>query len=129
MVLPEDTDSPPEIYKSYAFSVGLMIAYSIFQTNNKGGDAPNNLYADTSKLPEFLKAAIDLCSQEDKEIPENKELFKVFLEDLLETDVKKRRNPKELLIYKWIIESDKLDYEEYQRELEENERAKQKEKE
>ncbi len=126
--------SPPEtetteIYKSYAFSVGLMIVYSILQTNNKGGDVPNNLYADTSKLPELIKTAVDLCYKEGKEKPENKELFKVFLEDLLETDVKKRRSPKELLTYKWIIESDKLDYEEYQRELEENERAKQKEKE
>jgi len=126
--------SPPEtettdIYKSYAFSVGLMIVYSILQTNNKGSELPNNIYADTSKLGDLIKTAVDLCYKEGKEKPENKELFKVFLEDLLEVNIAKRRSPQELLTYKWIIESDKLDYEEYQRELEENERAKQKEKE
>jgi len=126
--------SPPEtqtsdIYKSYSFSVGLMIVYSILQTNNKGGEFPNNIYADQSKLKDLIQSAVDICYKEGKEKAENKELFKVFLEDLLEVDVAKRRSAKDLLTYKWIIESDKLDYEEYQRELEENERAKQKEKE
>jgi len=126
--------SPPEsqsneIYKSYSFSVGLMILYAIFHTNGKGAEFPNNIYADPSKLPELIKTAVDLCYKEGKEKPENKELFKVFVEDLLELNIEKRRSPKELLQYKFLTESEKLDYEEYQRELEENERAKQKEKE
>lgn len=126
--------SPPEttsgdIYKSYSFSTGLMILYAVLSTNGKGNEFPNNIHADASKLGDLIKQAVDLCYKEGKEKPENKELFKVFLEDLLEVNLDKRRSAKELLTYKWIIESDKLDYEEYQRELEENERAKQKEKE
>ena len=126
--------SPPEnqsteVYKSYSFTVGLMILYAILQTNNRGSEFPNNIHSDVSKLGDLIKTAVDLCYKEGKEKTENKELFKVFLEDLLEVALDKRRSPKELLTYKWIIESDKLDYEEYQRELEENERAKQKEKE
>lgn len=126
--------SPPEteskdIYKSYSFSVGLMILYAIYNTNNKAAEFPNNLHSDTSKLQELIKTTVDLCYKEGKEKPENKELFRVFLEDLLEVNIDKRRSASDLLSYKWIIESDKLDYEEYQRELEENERAKQKEKE
>jgi hypothetical protein len=125
---PPETEST-EIYKSYAFSVGLMILYSICYTNNKANEFPNNIYADLSKLSSLINTAVDLCYKEGKEKPEHKDLFRYFLEDLLEKDVEKRRSPKELLTYKWILESDKLDYEEYQRELEENERAKQKEKE
>jgi len=106
-----------------------MILYAILQTNNRGTEFPNNIHSDVSKLGDLIKTAVDLCYKEGKEKTENKELFKVFLEDLLEVALDKRRSPKELLTYKWIIESDKLDYEEYQRELEENERAKQKEKE
>ena len=126
--------SPPEtqsndIYKSYGFTLGLMILYSIYSTNGKSSEFPNNIHADTSKLADLIKGAVDFCYKEGKEKPENKELFKVFLEDLLEVAPEKRKTARELLSYKWIIESDKLDYEEYQRELEENERAKQKEKE
>mmetsp|Transcript_318 Transcript_318/g.298 ORF Transcript_318/g.298 Transcript_318/m.298 type:complete len:343 (-) Transcript_318:339-1367(-) len=126
--------SPPEndskdIYKSYLFSVGLMILWAIYTTNNKGGEFPNDVHANTGKLGDLIKNAVDICYKEGKEKPEHKELFKVFMEDLLEVSVDKRRSAKELLTYKWIIESDKLDYEEYQREVEENERAKQKEKE
>jgi len=126
--------SPPEsdskdIYKSYSFSVGLMILWAIYTTNNKANEFPHDLHSNTNKLAELIKNAVDICYKEGKEKPEHKELFKVFLEDLLEPNLDKRRSAKELLTYKWIIESDKLDYEEYQREVEENERAKQKEKE
>jgi len=125
---PPETDSK-DVYKSYSFSVGLMILWAIYTTNNKGGEFPVDVHSNTNKLSELIKNAVDICYKEGKEKPEHKELFKVFLEDLLEPNADKRRNAKELLTYKWIIESDKLDYEEYQREVEENERAKQKEKE
>ena len=126
--------SPPEneskdIYKSYSFSVGLMILWAIYSTNNKQSEFPTDIHSNTNKLSDLIKNAVDICYKEGKEKPEHKELFKVFLEDLLEPNIDKRRTAKELLTYKWIIESDKLDYEEYQREVEENERAKQKEKE
>ncbi len=126
--------SPPEtsskdIYKSYSFSVGLMIVSAILHTNGKGGEFPNNIYADTSKLKQLIQTAVDLCYKEGKEKNENKELFQVFLEDLLEVDINKRQSVANLLNYKWISESERLDFEEYNRELEENERAKQKEKE
>jgi hypothetical protein len=126
--------APPEsetndLYKSYAFSVGLMILWAIYTTNNKGGEFPSDIHKDTSKLSEIIKNAVEICYKEGKEKPDHKDMFKVFLEDLLEPNVEKRRKASELLTYKWIVESDKLDYEEYQREVEENERAKQKEKE
>jgi hypothetical protein len=118
-----------DIYKSHSFTVGLMILWAIYTTNNKGNEFPHDIHANASKLSDLIKNAVDICYKEGKEKPEHKELFKVFLEDLLEPNLEKRRSAKELLTYKWIIESDKLDYEEYQREVEENERAKQKEKE
>jgi len=126
--------SPPEaettdLYKSYAFSAGLMVLWAIYHTNSKPGDFPKNIWEDHSKLPELIKNAVEICYKEGKEKPEHKDLFKVFLEDLLDPKLSSRRSAKELLTYKWIVESDKLDYEEYQREVEENERAKQKEKE
>jgi len=117
------------LYKGYSYSVGLMILWAIFVTNNKAGEFPEDCHKDSKKVGELIKTAVDLCYKEGKEKPEHKELFKVFLEDLLEPAADKRKNAKELLTYKWIIESDKLDYEEYNREVEENERAKQKEKE
>lgn len=126
--------APPEaetsdLYKSYAFSVGLMILWAIYNTNGKGGDFPTDLHKDQSKLTETIKNAVEICYKEGKEKSEHKDMFKIFLEDLLEPNMDKRRKASELLTYKWIVESDKLDYEEYQREVEENERAKQKEKE
>lgn len=126
--------SPPEIessniYKSYSFSIGLMILYAVYSTHGKVAEFPTKIYADQSKLKDLIKTGVDLCYKEGNGKAEHKELFKVFLEDILEVDINKRRTPKELLTYKWIIESDKEDYAEYQREVEENEKAKQKEKE
>jgi len=124
---PEDSAKDlAALYRAYSFSTGLMILWAIMQTNGKGNEFPNNLYANTTKIPDLIKSAVDICYKDGKEKTEHKELFKVFLEEIL-TD--RSRGAKELLTFKLIIESDKLDYEEYQREVEENERAKQKEKE
>jgi hypothetical protein len=124
---PEDSAKDlAALYRAYTFSTGLMILWAILQTNGKGNEFPTNLYANTNKIGDLIKTAVDICYKDGKEKTEHKELFKVFLEEIL---LDRSRGAKELLTFKWIIESDKLDYEEYQREVEENERAKQKEKE
>jgi hypothetical protein len=125
---PPETDTP-NIYKSYSFTVGLMILYAIYSTHGKAAEFPTKIYSDHSKLKELIKNGVELCYKEGNGKAEHKDLCKVFLDDLLEVDVNKRRTAKELLSYKWIIESDKEDYAEYQREVEENEKAKAKEKE
>jgi len=125
----KDAKDLAALYRAYTYSVGLMILWAIFVTNNKANEFPEDCHKDTKKVGDLIKTAVDLCYKEGKEKPEHKEMFKVFLEDLLEPTSDKRKSAKELLTYKWIIESDKLDYEEYNREVEENERAKQKEKE
>jgi len=126
--------SPPEtetndLYKSYAFSVGVMILWAIYTTNGKGGEFPQDLWNNPNKVGEYIKTAVDICYKEGKEKPDHKDYFRVFLEDLMKPKLADRLELDNLLKYKWIVESDKLDYEEYTREVEENERAKQKEKE
>merc|ERR1711907_786272 len=64
--------SPPEndskdIYKSYLFSVGLMILWAIYTTNNKGGEFPNDVHANTGKLGDLIKNAVDICYKEGEE--------------------------------------------------------------
>jgi len=126
--------SPPEkeskeIYKSYAFSTGLMVLWAVFKTYNKEGEFPNNIHSNPSKLKELIKTVVDLCYKEGKGKAELKDPFDTFLSSLLEPDIGKRESPKELLKYKWISECDKLDDDEYRKECEAYEEAKKKEKE
>eukprot|EP00330_Aristerostoma_sp_ATCC50986_P010629 CAMPEP_0114588806 /NCGR_PEP_ID=MMETSP0125-20121206/11423_1 /TAXON_ID=485358 ORGANISM="Aristerostoma sp., Strain ATCC 50986" /NCGR_SAMPLE_ID=MMETSP0125 /ASSEMBLY_ACC=CAM_ASM_000245 /LENGTH=338 /DNA_ID=CAMNT_0001785399 /DNA_START=9 /DNA_END=1025 /DNA_ORIENTATION=+ len=122
--------SPPEnessnIYKSYGYSAGLMTLYAILATNNKKDDFSNS----HDKVGDMIKAAAALIYKEGCRKPEHKDFFITFFEDLMAKDVEKRVSAKELLTYKWITECHRLDYEEYQRQLEEIKREKEKEKE
>jgi len=126
--------SPPEIetkdlYKSYSFSLGLMLAWVILATNNRVSEFPSDIYTNTNKILELINTVVGIAYKEGSPNQQLKELFKVFLEDLLQVQEDKRKSAKDLLSYKWIIESDKLDYEEYKKECEEYQKALAKERE
>lgn len=106
-------NEPKDLYKSYAFSVGLMALYAIFLTNGKGSEFPADLHSKTQHIGGLLQTAINILYKEGSKKPEHKELFKVFMEDLLQVDETKRVSPKDLLSYKWLNECHRLDYEEY----------------
>jgi len=126
--------SPPEtetkdIYKSYSFSLGLMLIWVLFETNNKAAEFPKDLYTNPDIIGNLIQACVEIAYKSGAPNQQLKESFRVFLEDLLQVNQDKRKNAKELLTYKWIIESDKLDYEEYKKECEEYQKALAKEKE
>lgn len=114
--------SPPEteskdIYKSYSFSLGLILIWTIYATNKNEEQFPKAVHSNPSVIPDIIQYAVNtLYKSQNLEL---KDLFKIFLEELLQVDIAKRRSAKELLTFKWIIEGDKLDYQEYQKECSE----------
>ncbi len=126
--------SPPEtessdIYKSYGFTMGLLMVWGILYTNNKQGDFPDNVHQNTGSIENLIKTAVNTLYKEGAANQQQKESLQVFLEEVLQADIGKRKTAKELLTFKWIVESDKLDYEEYKKECDEYERAVAKERE
>ena len=124
--------SPPEtessrIYRSFGYSAGLMVLYAIYNTHKRGDDFPAAFYKDLSQVKDVINTAANLLYKSEKDV-DMKELFIVFLEDLLRPNTEDRPDAKELLTYKYIMLCDQQDYEEYTKEFQENERAKQKAK-
>jgi len=122
--------SPPEtesldIYKSYSFSAGLMVLYSIYVTNGKLGLFPTNIYEDQKHIKDYINEGATLLYKDNSDT-EKKLLFINLFFDILEPDLKKRKTAKDLLSYTYFKEYEKLDYDEYLKEIEENEKAKQK---
>lgn len=132
--------SPPEtetqnIYRSYLFSLGLMILYAIFYTNDKADMFPLDLYNQPKKIKGLIPQAIQLLHKKkgakngekkpsaiDKVLGifkpgSKKTALNGFLEDLLEVDFLKRKTPRELLSSAYILKYDELDYKEYKKEV------------
>jgi len=125
---PPETESK-EIYKSYSFTMGLLMIWGILATNNKLGEFPDNIHSNTGGIDALIKSAVSTLYKEGSANQQQREALQVFLEEVLQADIGKRKSAKELLTFKWIVESDKLDYEEYKKECDEYEKAVAKEKE
>jgi len=128
------------IYKSYCFSVGVMILYAIFYTNNKADAFPLDLYNQQKKIKGLIPQAIELLHKK-KGVPGEKKskgiarifgIFKPgskktalngFLEELLEFDINKRKTAREMLSSSYILKYDELDYKEYAKEVHDNLRS------
>jgi len=121
------------LYKDYCFAVGAMILWAIFNTNGKKGEFPDIKGLSENDLKNHINNAVEWCykpeGKDRLEKQEHKELFKVFLEDVLRPNVNQRLNAEQYLNYKWMQESQVLEDKEIDREIEENKRAKQKEEE
>ena len=74
-----------------------MMIFAIYKTNNKADEFPNDIYADTSKLPDLINSAVEICSQGRYSDEISKKSFGKFLERLLEIDIEKRPTAKDLL--------------------------------
>ena len=112
-----------EIYKSYAFSAGLMTLYAIYTTYQAKNEFPENLYEDTGKIAEVVEKAASFLYKDEAD-KEAKEQFVAFFGDVLEPNIEKRKKPKDLLASSYIVQSDKNDYEQYLKEVENCERRK-----
>lgn len=109
-----------EIYKSYIFSAGLMTLYAIFTTHKVKAEFPENLYEDTARIPEIISKAASLLYKDDDA---DKERFVAFFNDVLEPNIEKRKKARDLLADPYILQCDNNDYEQYLKEVENNERV------
>ena len=86
----------------------------------------------TPRMVEKLRGRVEEIANQLLDQVEDKGKMDLFINlfyDLLEPKLEKRPSAKQLLSYQYFIEYDKLDYDEYLKEIEENEKFKQKAKE
>jgi len=111
-----------DIYKSYAFSAGLMTLYAIYTTHQAKSEFPDKLYEDTGLISEVIEKAASFVYKDEAD-KEAKEQFIAFFNDVLEPSIEKRKKPRALLGCLYIVQSDQTDYEQYLKEVENNERV------
>ncbi len=115
---PPETETS-DIYRSYVFSLGLIIIWAIFQTN-KIFSFPIDIYSNPNTISTLITRAVDLIFKDSiSPLKSYKEPFRNFLESCLQIDIENRESPKQLLSSEWICESYKFDFEDYKKERDE----------
>lgn len=120
--------SPPEsqsdsIYKSYSFSAGLMVLYAIFSTCKLiDVSLLVDLFQNLTKLKGLIQKAAGIIYPSERDVTEIRHYFENFMQDLLEIDISRRKSPTDLLKHKYITECGKLDYQEFLKEVEGNQK-------
>lgn len=131
VIFPRDLFAPPETdgnnpYKSNLFQLGIAVLWCIHTNNSLPFDG--KFYLNTPQNHEALLNAIDTSAKSIEACPENSaEQFADLMRQMLTYDVNKRPSPKELAKHKYLAIMNQADEDCFKRQVEANERAKQRE--